>query len=753
MARVRAGRPRSRAAAVSSAGGRTRYDGAVRSLCDRLSILAAACVVVGGLALGACAGGPGSPADPTTPEAPRTEEAVTDAAVATGTHVAISAPAATDAPVAADAPVATDARGELRLQVIDVDGSPVAGMRVVTTTCDGAEHPGVSGADGRIVFPRVPAGDAFMALDLAGWREMFTGSEQFVRLPCAFECVLVVPPVARVRGRVVDSEGRPVPGARVGFGWRGYLDLLVATDADGHYEAAYSRQHVGTKSAHSAWAPGYTPNFGPLPRYAPGLVEQRDFVRARAPHGEVSGWAETFVEFGSESLRDDLDGPQPGLRRSVAGRVVDERGVPIIGARISLGSLGQSARSDADGRFVVRAPDTWDQVQIHAPGFLRRDLGLEKDAQALGEIVLMRRLDVAVRFVFADDGAPVVGAIVRIAHDVVALTGSDGGVVLRGADATSLSDGAEVYIEPGRLDLPQPVATWRGPVGARGRHELAVERGGRIAGRVVGSDGEPLVWVTVRAEDVPYDGVERAAWTDLSGRFVLAGQPRDRPLRLTLWNSHEAPGYAVMVLPDARAGRDVALELQFPLAVKTSGRLLLPDIDRWKSETILAVPLAPFPERLQPLRLTVQVDSDGAFEFLGVPRVRYRLALDHDERYMRRLSVPGTDSDGSNADNSAEAIVTAGQADIVVEAFRADTITGRLVDRWGPVEGAEVSARDPAGEWNWVDATTDADGHFEIGGLEPGLTYRMRYRKTEHHQILRLDPIPAGTRDRLIEVP
>lgn len=125
-----------------------------------------------------------------------------------------------------------------------------------------------------------------------------------------------------VRGRVVDEESEPVPGATVFF-----RDGIVVTDVDGRFEIHGVLPAVQTvRYLAPGWSVGFSEPFGVL---EDGITKLPDLMLARRP-----------IE--------------------VAGRVADTKGNSIPGARVEVrfaeGDRRFAATTDRNGRYVIRGP-------------------------------------------------------------------------------------------------------------------------------------------------------------------------------------------------------------------------------------------------------------------------------------------------------------------------------------------------------------------------------------------------------------
>jgi protocatechuate 3,4-dioxygenase beta subunit len=126
-------------------------------------------------------------------------------------------------------------------RVLDAEGRPVPDARVVATEA------GTNDAMSAIVSPgtRTDAAGGFhltgLSADLVDLRVALPGaaprSLARVRLPGVQRIDLMLPPTARIHGRVTDRlTGRPIAGARVhGSSWSFNADAVATTGGDGRY--------------------------------------------------------------------------------------------------------------------------------------------------------------------------------------------------------------------------------------------------------------------------------------------------------------------------------------------------------------------------------------------------------------------------------------------------------------------------------------------------------------------------------------
>ncbi|HEY8022710.1 MAG TPA: carboxypeptidase regulatory-like domain-containing protein, partial [Thermoanaerobaculia bacterium] len=159
---------------------------------------------------------------------------------------------------------------------------------------------------------------------------------------------IVLTPAAELAGRVVDGEGRPVPGARVAYPDPSpYLDVaLPPGTCSPPYETA-------TDASGRFGLPGVPPGWQFLSAEAPGYTASGRRFQARAG-GRLAG-IELPLSRGT----------------SVEGRVLADDGAPVAGARIAENSPGflAEAVADGDGRFRLAVAPGPHDVWVSRGGF------------------------------------------------------------------------------------------------------------------------------------------------------------------------------------------------------------------------------------------------------------------------------------------------------------------------------------------------------------------------------------------------
>jgi RNA polymerase sigma-70 factor (ECF subfamily) len=433
----------------------------------------------------------------------------------------------------------------------------------------------------------------------------------------------VAAPDASVRGRVVDAEGRPVPGARLvlsdteGVAWEGIV-IGDPTDANGDFDL--------------------------------GREFQTGQVRARHPEYVTST---KVVIVPGEHLELRMRGPAARL----VVHVTDKEGDPVTGAtvRVGVGSLPyevwvtdqDGATDDAGLAELAGLEPGWSPVTVRALGFVQMDtrVALQAGVAKTLELSLERGRRVIGRVSFTGGARPKgVQAVVRLRIDSPRINlwvqaDADGAFELSGIPWSGIRSTPPTYVhtlqviasatgfESAILDLPEGGSretVWN--------PTLVPSRA--IAGRVVDARGVGLADWHVRlhsagGQDDPSDSVSPFIhWiggdvhTAPDGSFSLPG-PSDSPVHVSAW----VPDGPIWAGPTIVA-RDVTegthdLELRVGDDVRATGIVR----GRFECETN---------GRTLEVKLTVRkagssfggyvdVAADGRFELEHVPPGRYSL--------------------------------------------------------------------------------------------------------------------------------
>jgi protocatechuate 3,4-dioxygenase beta subunit len=585
-----------------------------------------------------------------------------------------------------------DPKGSLRLegQVVDAADKPVASARVAIDSVPPREV--VTEADGAFAFegllPRDYAVEATAAAGYAAVRLRLVPDAEPVTLR------LAPAGVVEVKVTAVDG-GAPVSGATVEL--RGTLVYAARTGDDG----------VATLG-------GVGPTWAPLVAHAPGYAQAAMMLG-------VSGDPNVPTRVSLALARG----------AAIAGKVVDDNGAPVAGARVHATSVTDpfpvsdprrdGVTSGADGTFAMPAiaPGTWRLTATHDRGVAdSAPLTVDGVHPRDGVVIVLVPAGVVRGTVVDAKGAPVPAADVNVvASGHVswrtrrrAYADDKGQFVIRGlprraADVVAWHPSGASAIA--RVDL-----TATPDVGVK----LVLDVIGAIAGTVVDKAGASIGDAQVVAEPAfTGDVTTRAEWsvrgvqqaiTDQRGAFRFAGlPPGDYKLRATRPGASEAA--MSQTTPVTAHPGDLGVTLVVPGDGRIVGKVALPDG---------TVPVA-FTIAIDRSTPVSRATTDGAF-------AESVLAGTH------AITVAGPGFvEKTVADVKVEEGKPTDVGTITVAPGR--SVSGRVLDAEGaPVADAQVAAGrllSGGGAELYLEdesiaarsTTTDADGRFRIEGLAP----------------------------------
>jgi len=572
--------------------------------------------------------------------------------------------------------------GTLRGKVVDPQGRPLSGAMVVA-----ADDRVVTDAQGRFALIRLRPERTFEAR--ASRTGFFpTAQSATVGDPSAQPrtLTLVLAPVRAARGKVQDSEGRPVADAEAVLRPSGgdAEGVTARSDAKGIFLVA---EAPAAEIELSVRKKGYAPTVLPALRIPPG----------KGP-----------ADLGVVTLR-------PGAK--LAGLVIDHRGKPVPDAEIF--PLHQAvdpnemeraregrkpmASTAADGRFILE--DLAQAVPVHlavrASGYLTAQARSVRPPTAQ-PVTIRLEPDAVLRGRVVDEaGNPVAGARINLRWQAFlpeepdrpvgqpilreTRSGTDGRFELRGipegTSNVSASASGFVALEPLRVELPRPAET--------GELRLVLERGAALQGRVTTAAGEPVPAVRVGAGGA-------TASTNDDGLYWLEGVEVGRQEVLFLH-----PAYGRVAKPfEIQSGVNV-LDLAFEPGVEVVGRVV--------------------DDKGRPVSgARVELGSENRFELKQYRDVtgedgRFRLSPVVQGRYLLKAGAEGfadTELPGALAVN--EPI-----PDLEIALDRGANLSGNILGL-PPEDLAQVSVEARSDRGNTVAAWTDGRGRYEIRALHPG---------------------------------
>ncbi len=580
----------------------------------------------------------------------------------------------------------------------------------------------------------------------------------------------------RLEGQVIDDREQPVAGATVGVDAN--PPKLVETDASGSFvfEGLIERDYqLEARSDHGYAGPVHV-RLGPMPeavtlRLQPGGTVEVVVTDGVAPiagadvelraavtwHAKTDAkgvatlehvgavWAPLVANAtgfapGATMLGTSGDPAAPvrvalalAHGAAVSGRVVDEAGKPVAGARVVPTRAtepfpvvdprrdGVATKPDGSFELPILSAGTWRLTATrasYAPA-TSAPLVLDGTHPKLGVALVLTAGATLAGKVVDSSGAPIASATVRVVvHGNVfwrarrqALTARDGTFSIAGLPHRAIDVVAEHPSGSSQIVAVDLAAAAPPPV------TLTLDVGGTIAGTVVDRSGTPVgdAQVTAEAEPTGKPG-DLSTWvvrgpqatvTDQGGGFALAGLP-DGSYRVYASRPGTSEDAQQLVKPVTARPGGAALRLVVAGDGKITGKVAFADG---------RVP-ATFTVRIGSTYGTPFATADGSFTL---------------------TAVAGTHSlvvDGPSflAAKSREVAVAEGKptevGTIVVEPGR--SVSGRVLDeRGGAVAGATVAAGkllSGGGSELYIasesidakDTTTDADGRYRIDGFPPG---------------------------------
>lgn len=586
---------------------------------------------------------------------------------------------------------------ELRGRVVDPDGAPLPGAEVEIgepeRSMDSFDTPPLettTGADGSFSVADRREGE-FLNLDvrLAGYAQAsFPG----VEVPTDPDFEIVLQPAVTLRGRVVDPQGSPVPGAEIevareggatSFGGRVFSRPLAAAraDDDGRFEVV---------------------------DIEPATVRVTARAEGRLP--KAVGGIELLAGVEPDELELELE---PGA--TIEGRVIGPNGLPAAGATVRLeDAAGFSrfdlARADGEGRYRLGGVEPGDRMaEASTEDGLRQSREIRVE---VGDNILDFYLEAGVTVsgtVLDSESRPIAEAAVMLS--------SSGGMGMLAAPRLTQSDATGAFelenVHPGvfrvgaehpgyaAAELEQPLEVGLQPIAGL---LLRLENGAEVRGALVGVEPKDLVSMQVMAVRQPMSHKEGRVESDAT--YSIGN------LSAGLWNviARSASGRQTQESIEIGPGeRVVTLDLDFDDGVALAGRVLrqgTPLSGAWVSiEGIDSSKVA-----------WGETDYDGRFHLEGLEKGRYTVQVSHF---------------GSGTSHTEE-IELLSDDEILLE-LDSGGVSGQVTLARGgsPLAGASVILESRAESETPIQGkgtTTDDEGNFHLADVSPG-HYDLRASK------------------------
>lgn len=484
-------------------------------------------------------------------------------------------------------------------------------------------------ADGRWTLPDLPLGASVtVALDDSRFVSESVSTTVSSTLPAPGDTkgLLTAHPGARVKGRALYPNGKPVVGARVmaSNNTQNSSSTTTTTGADGTYTLM-------------------------------GLGAGQGTVSIQPPSGDWVTSSAANVQF---VAGEEMRAPDITLSQGVVltGRVLEtDSKAPVVGAQVN--ANGVAATSDAKGVYQLRVPlgDLQIYVPQPPPDFVHSwspvSLTVSAQTKTVPDISL-RRGQTLSGTAKDDNGKPVVGAVLSVSNNgpnSEATTDANGNWTLRGLDPNSNGDpaqknrvrlkvqGAWAIVGATEIRLPSP------PL-ALTLHHLTLQN---VTVRVENVKGQPIPEADVSYK--LFTGADRNSYENQTarandkGEIVLRDLRPDQSAELTATKTGYAmktPGSVSPIgdlTPDAGVLRAKNV-IMLPLDAQVSGRVLdasgQPVVGA-RVASLLTGDLRDLPDA------TVQTDATGHFTLANLAEGEVTLGVAAGRAYEQRVVTTG----------------------------------------------------------------------------------------------------------------
>ncbi len=525
-----------------------------------------------------------------------------------------------------------------------------------------------------------------------------------------------------ISGRIVDEAGAAVAGARVfphvqrdmrrGFSAATANVLQVASDEEGAFTLAHLSQGEWKLTVKAKAYAAYISDF--FPAGATGV----EFVLSKG--GSASGHV----------------------------LVLDTK-APVPGATVSIRSTNnlrnvQSATTDKEGRFgVTELADSSYQVSLEDESWViagqTRDFTIEQSRSVDGlEFLAATGGVVSGRVYDQDTESPIAGVTIQAqpqsspASHRIATSGADGAYRIEG-----LNPGTYALIRETKQGYPRPDHRDRQMIAADVGKKIAgidfpIRKGLPLSGRVTDTAGQPLGQVQVGGSVTDQQYSRQSAQTKDDGTFEHTGYAFGDQVTLnTRKTGYSAEPYGPLTIgEEGLSGVEIVMEPGASIAgivVDTRGKPL----------PAMYVNANPENNDHNQMR-RANTQDDGTFKVESLAPGTYTMYVSPQNAYGR-----------SRPTKAQEVRVGKAQAvtgiRLVYDEQQGLSIAGRVTNKAGdPVATAYVNAHSKLGGNSYGYTQTDADGRYEVKGLQEG-THRM-YVSHGNYSSLRAVEAEAGSK-------
>ena len=592
--------------------------------------------------------------------------------------------------------------------VRDPAGSPIAGAGVwiveelalpALQRAPDRDPDAVADAAGRFAVEDLTADHpAHLICDHPGF---LVASIRGVTAPTPEPITVVLKPGSTVSGRVVDVDGRPIPGSEVSLSPRDPPPDSVPPTPRGEWRRTVVSDDRGEFALEDVAS-------GPA---------------------AIAAFAEGFQPAEIQNLeiaeRATLEGLRLVLARGnvLEGWISTEDGEPLAEATVQIGP--NRASSDTDGNYRVSGiPSGLHKVDVRREGYNRitREIEIEIGAQHV-DFVLAGGRRVAGRAV-DDADTPVAGVRIQLsldddleAQEHSALTEADGSFAWpRVADGHyhlhAAKEGFVAVADDGVRVHGQPVEDL----------EIRLRQGAAIVGRVVGLEALELARLEIRAESDEHP--PRHGEVDYASRFEVADLgPGDWLIKAWVAGGSRQAEARVSLEPGVA---EVERDLEFGAGLRLTGHVLYGG-EPLPGTSVRFLGLDVAADR------SVETDFAGDFRLEDLETGRYRIELvNQPERLIYN-----------------EDLELLADRDLTIE-IQASRIRGTVVSAADsqPLADALIAMQQLVGPSHTQEASlftfsTDQQGFFSQDRLTAGW-YRLTARKNGYEPVVQLLEVPTG---------
>ena len=610
------------------------------------------------------------------------------------------------------AAIGADVDNRVRVTVLDENAAPIRGAQVTATTVFyGAlltlgpmeKQPGgtvlrqTTDASGEALFEMLPPA----AYDIFAQAEGYSFQVRqrvTVQGDTKSRYELKLQPGLSISGTVIDVEGKPIAGARIGgLRWNEFTSVpAVESDEAGQFSLDGLR--------------GGQPYF---------IFAMKAGLGGKDMQNIEAGTADLVVTIepgGAVTLNvvDDATGePLPNfMLRPFQTMPFAYMYAPAI-----------EAQPEADGTFTLHMTAADYGMEISADGYALETLARVKIPSEKPVEVRLSPAGVVRGWVRGkSDGKPVVGADVFVkkggfppskVKDLITTTDAEGKFVLDRLPPRTLSlwvshvDYTEALFE----GIEPQVAGPEGEVAVL--TEFSLGSGGRIEGRVIGGDGLPMADTTIQLS-AGFDFMSaRTASTDATGQFVFKNVPLDKTYTVSV--GAFVPGRTGRSQSGVSVTEGSVTRVDF--GTETGGVPVTGFVLR-NGEPVANARVSIMSDDGGDALVQEQTDATGRFTFAAIQAGRYQITVNR----RGNVTTPVVVTEEPPAEITIE-LPTAEVSGLVVDANGAP-VNGAYVEceRVGKGGASNLSRLSQAWAGNSV---TGADGAFRITGLSDD-TYRVR---------------------------